>query len=902
MITIHYSGYYDEGYFLVDLAEKQPGYNVLYMGPVGLLGFLEQIFGLSGNYSDQHERINLYSLALSKHLALETDAFYGQAFSNNEMGVAKDLIGWRDELILSGWKDINSNEQPPRLRSLLHVEQHFVEKHYHFGIADRWQNILKALSTHVITDDFRILVYDDIELIHPFFGKLFNILHDKVEFKSLTDGITMPDNNLGRIKNILLSKSVKKVDSSPLEKDNSFAILYLKDNHQASDILAHVIKKGYCPLVISSDNKVLDHYLVSNGIPASGSKLEDSNPLIIQLFKLVAVGLTGPLNVYNLLSFLQSPYLPVPKRLASKLAALLIEKSGVGNEDWKAAIEDHFTEMEKAEGADLARINKKRQESLLFLSFNHQNSVDLEHAAEVYSVLYGWAQKNAAVDEFGHSDEEKEQFAYLSKLAEIFLQKLRSLSGSIDSGHFLRLVESIYEPATFTNYKCQAASVRHVKSPSMLLGNPDKVWWNDCYNAGLKNYGSSFFLSSEMDFLEKNGIPIHSSEKQVKLAYLKEKLAILKAKEQCVLVCVEKHNGEGITGHPVISEIRSWINDPENLMATTDQLILLTGILPQTELSIRSTLPEEQAYINITKPENLSKRELESASSIEKLIHHPFEWSVNYQAGLKSTNSFTLPEIFTQKGTVAHSTTQHILSEKKQSELSGLSNEYIKTILERKILEEGLVFLLPENKFEYEDLIRKYIFAFRSLVHIITENDLIIIGPEILKQDTIEGIGNVEGKMDLLLKARDGIEIIFDLKWTRRNTKYRTRIEKGKDIQLAVYSGLTGNNPKTAYFMFDTGMLISRHAFTGTNVIAVDGGNMKTEEEVLQMAVNSFKYRWAELAQGKIEIGDGCDVENLDYFRDMEVNNLIPLDMDEKKNKKYGDLFSGLELFKGTIK
>ena len=349
----------------------------------------------------------------------------------------------------------------------------------------------------------------------------------------------------------------------------------------------------------------------------------------------------------------------------------------------------------------------------------------------------------------------------------------------------------------------------------------------------------------------------------------------------------------------MIAEILSFLPEKSDVQCQISDIEIITKYKPHYHFTSESKLPPEKLRWKINNPENFTRRDLESASSIDTLIQHPFEWVIRYQGRLNTGNSFTLPDLFTLKGIIAHATTASILNLYSGNANFLLTDSLIREHLDEKIREEGLVFLLTEMKFEYEELARKYTYAIQSLLEIIRENDLKVVGCEYSRENHIDGIGKVAGTIDLVLERKGGQQVIFDLKWTKNNKKYQTKVEEGKDIQLAIYHALLNNNPHTAYFMFDSGKLYTRHTFIGNNVITVNVTGILSEKDVLSKASNSFTYRWEELAKGDIEIGDNAKLEDLAYFNETDDRSLIPLDSDKKN--KYADKYSGLELFKGKI-
>jgi len=900
MITIHFSQCFDDGVGLCKNIEEQTAVNISYQGPMGLLGFLERELGLTGVYSTAFDRASKFAAALEKHLTEAPDVFYADAFKSDEMGVSRDLLNWRDNLVWLGWKKIPNDDQPQRLKTLALVELHFIDRHFHYGVADRWQDVIKSLIINKKHIQIKLVIYDDPVLVHPFFKKLFVQLEKCIEFKDQNENIIIDDDNLGRVKKLLLGKKPEADVLQQLSEDISFSILRLKDNHLAADLLANQIKQGFNPMVINGENKILDYYLLANGLPTSGSTLTNSNPLIIQLFKLVLVVLITPINVYNLLSLLQSPYSPIPKKLSRVLARQLIEKPGVDGIQWKDTIRNYFADLQQ-DDPENRLLQKKKEEITLFLSFNSEPTIDVPRIKNLYGSLKGWADKHSLSGIFEHTEEERDQFAWLSELTGALLQKIHDETEPYTGNRLLKLVESIYEPASFPNEVVQSGSVQRVGSPGCLLGNPALIWWQDCYNSTIRAKQHSFLYSDEIDFLHQYGIETWLPENQVKMAYGKLKRGILAATSQCILVVVEKYNGEDTTTHPVISEIGAGFKNINQVMATFREIELLTNFGMQVSHTEKINLPLANTRWKISNPEKLSKRKTESASSIEKLIQYPFEWVIKYQAKLESGNSFTLPDLSILRGNIAHTATESILSDIMNDPDFKLTDKLIADRLTAKIREEGLVFMLTEHRFEHAELVRKYIYAIRSLVSLIKDNELIIIGCERDADREIHGLGHVAGTMDLVLGTKNGQMVILDLKWSRSSKKYQLKLEEGRSVQLAIYHCLLGTNPKTGYFMLDNGKLYTGHDLKGTNIVPVTIPKHFDEQGVLQRTLNSIAYRWEELSAGDIELGDNIGVSDLPYFNAIEEKQLVPLEMDKKTKKKYGDSYSGLELFKGSI-
>jgi hypothetical protein len=270
---------------------------------------------------------------------------------------------------------------------------------------------------------------------------------------------------------------------------------------------------------------------------------------------------------------------------------------------------------------------------------------------------------------------------------------------------------------------------------------------------------------------------------------------------------------------------------------------------------------------------------------------------MKYQAQLSADNAFNLPELTLLKGTIAHAVTEVILNRQATTGSNfQLNDEIIKFEFDKIINEQGLMFLLPEMRFEYEVFLLKYKVAIKKLLELMAQNSLEFKGCEIKKQTDIAGLGNIDGYLDLILADKKGNEVVLDLKWSKNVKKYQTKLEEGKAIQLAIYAAMLENRPRTAYYLLESQSLCSLYDFLGDNVKKAEG---ISEKEVIDKTINSVSYRWEELAKGDIEIGDGQNIDEIEYNINTEDHNLIPLD--NYKKLKYADRYSGMELFKGEI-
>ena len=96
--TLYYSPFFTGGYYR-NLPVDETCFEKV-VGDAGLLDFLELRSGLPGSESPAIERIIAYKKALD---AVKSDAFYEKAFENDPLATAKEILHWRDTLVMEGF-------------------------------------------------------------------------------------------------------------------------------------------------------------------------------------------------------------------------------------------------------------------------------------------------------------------------------------------------------------------------------------------------------------------------------------------------------------------------------------------------------------------------------------------------------------------------------------------------------------------------------------------------------------------------------------------------------------------------------------------------------------------------------------------------------------------------------
>jgi hypothetical protein len=154
----------------------------------------------------------------------------------------------------------------------------------------------------------------------------------------------------------------------------------------------------------------------------------------------------------------------------------------------------------------------------------------------------------------------------------------------------------------------------------------------------------------------------------------------------------------------------------------------------------------------------------------------------------------------------------------------------------------------------------------------------------------------LQGYADILLsRKKKGPKeyAIIDLKW--KSGKYYSGLMKDdRDLQLALYSSLfndTGGFSPTAYFIISTGRLYTRDQKAFKHGIPAGSDDWAAAyEHQLAKLFRTVDYRREELKQGKIEMGEGIPIEELEIFSLDPDEYLIPAEKDKfKEPSRFND-------------
>lgn len=920
MLELIYSPYYDGNCYAGNPTKNTCELGKKYVGTIGLLNELELRAGLSRKDVSPMQRSIAYCNAIRKVLdgKPKVEPFYKQSFENDPLGVAHQLLQWRDALTMAGWsKDFKlpeslSADGQKRLTELQTVETYFDQK----GMGDRWQDLLKADLKDVLPTDLSIVVDMKMDFLHPVVRKVLDKIGDVKESDSVKD---LGDKTIADFaERFTLYKFPEQTDAyqwAVLQQEIEPDVFINEDNHTFNQVLKSVDK----PLV--------------------GASAEGGEPEIAQLLKLGIALFRKPVNVTMLLNYLQVFRNPFDYYTSSSLKYHIQKVGGLGDrvdddgnlisiadtiesaldsfksntiEQKKSKLTDPTPEQTAKITADAEEEKKKRQERYGILWGMWDKCIVEDNIPSVVAIadvkafcqkLLEWIKqaKNNANAESNMSPmvgtQICSQFDILKEQIDNLKKILDGMNGNITNDELEKITATISNVTSCRTDYARLGSYDMLKDLKGLAIPVKNVVWLDCVGKPRTRDQYDFLNPCDRKLLNnENALDIPQPELEMKASDFAEKLAVSRA--DSIIALMPKHkDGCRTEENMVITE----------LLATNKSIAITNGALPIGD-SITRVEPDTQKvehevdkdlFANIDKPNPEQKkpkedcpykfepkpvgykRYYESYSSLSELINQPFDYVLDYLYNMKEEELDS--NISTVEGTVAHAVISQMVDESK-NEKGVVDTEKFLKLCEDKGLESrideainsyGAIIHQPENVMECK--IFKRILLNKSipnLVKIIRENDLEVEDSEreyttVLKRHDDDkeekDAFNFNAKIDCILKKKNKITYtyeyyIFDFKWTGRPKKREEELNDRKELQLALYqkimeaNGLCPVVMRGYYLLKQSKLLTAYMNFTLNENIKII--EQKSTADIFNQAIESYDERIANLMDGYIEEGE----------------------------------------------
>lgn len=844
---------FDSGYY-VDLSKSR--FSCIGTKIVGLSGLLEVLSlrnGLTGRYMSDGERMSAY-LSCVQNCANGT--FVANSFKTDKLGVTKQLLQWRDKLIMAGWKcNIYKQDETLKLQLLSEIEKEWKAKLK--GDADRWSE-LASLS------EKQQLIAENDEVQCTCAKEQLPLLVQKILVSCNATFQDYPENLDISKKNI---KVIHYNDLNDVYRHIAYNTNYYADS-----------------LLINRDNVSLNHALLSCGSPLQDATIQDSNPLTLQLFKLAMSAFSRPINIKNIVSYLQLPLSPIPSRLSYKLANILISSGGFGDINLEKLNEDQINEYKSNDitnkweqtiydyiHQDTDKTEKKKREKkagiLKYITDNsiYENSnIKIDSLTQYITTITKWASNVINAKDEPIEDVVASQLFTVMSYFKQLTDSLQDMT-EIPFEELEKRIRIIYQPISITQARAQVGALNIVTNYSQIIDSPKSLVWLDCCEADNQNDAYDFLSAKERSWLNaQDGVCVPSFS-QILYLNRKEMISqISKIDGEIILITSDYHHNKKMTEHPLIAELK---------MLKGDSFKIEEGCtsIPRSEDEQEVKKIEPKLQYNLGKIDYNGRTE--SNTSIDTLINYPFDYVVNYIARLSDANNTDFQSMNLIKGNVAHHFIQNLVEDAKfeVDTMQSLLDVDFDSRIMKSIAIYGLELLLKENGVDFANF--KYLLkrSVGTLITIMKNKGLKPVGCE---QTFNEGIGEIENftsRIDLILKDKDDNRIVFDFKWSYAK-KYQEQIENGIAIQLELYrQELTKNKYNVVavgFYLMPKCVLVT----SDYDTLEVEGNTIiqhfdsPKDSCLFDQIQKSIEQRRNEISQGLIEEGEGMDIKDLPYI------------------------------------
>ncbi len=841
---------------------------VHYHGPNGLLLLLESHFGLIGfSENIDYLRVAQYRQALQEYLKENKTAFYKNAYEADQLATAEELLTRRDELLLAGWNFEIVENMPDRLAALAHIEALIGEEgeiNLPDGFADRFVKVL-AVCEAKPSSIAEICLNEPLDILPYHLQQLFKALASNgTSISQLPTPLIEGTSDLQVFQSAISGKQVK----TNLKKDGSLLILKAKRDTDAAAFLAKLLdlNPAYRPAcLIPEKTRVLDNALVQEQLPSLGILSASLARPTLQILKLATVFLWRPIDPYKVLEFVTLPVKPLENDLAIIIARLIASRPGLNSDNWYAAINQYFEELEERKktepNLDVEAIKKQYQFWFERKRYSMTKSVPKEEVIEIFDYVSKWASQTFETE--GSTNQSLLVLSEQSKRIKELMEALPDSYNFISNLELERIVRTIYAPSPVQFKEVEMNHLPFLYHPSAFIQTvPDLLWWNFSQSERASFFSKWYQL--EINFLKNIQIDLENPQRKNARLIWQRKRPILQTVDRLVLVIPERVEGSVVLSHPLQGDMEATFGDLAGItydVDTGDNASILDGYfqMPKQIVLDYRPLTEPQAILEIQEAAFLEDREHETFTSINSLLYYPYQWVFRHKLRLHKSSILSVVRDNTLMGNLSHRLIELLLKD-EDIDISTIQKETINNWIDENsgqlFAREGATLLMYGREPERVAFLNKVKYAAWSLVSTIQNNCWQVKATEMDLQGQFVDVP-IKAKADLVLE-REGESAVLDLKWSGSN--YRKRmIQNEEDLQLVLYSKLITEQTDwshTGYFILDKGELIARNnqAFSDCTALNVDADHIAINERILSKMQATFKWRLEQLNKGQIEI------------------------------------------------
>ena len=883
-MKIIYCPYYSGSYYL-NMQDNQVALDVQVLETQGLFTQLAMHAGIHQQIPSYPERLASYHKTLLEYDKDHADNTFHKSIDIDSMSVAKTLLLWRDYLALCGWNSEINLSNCTRLNTLAEIDKGFEDK----GLAkllNRLQEQLNLMASDKATipsiyKELTIEIPCTIELLPDYIQPVINSI------QSLGATIEVSEENINA-----MPETINEIHFSQQWKAEAW--LSQQDPH-AYD------------LWINTDNKRLDNWLHMSGQAVCGSEMENANPQITQLFLLAVQLFQRPLNVNTLLQYLFLPECPLDKRFRRELAKNIVREGGFCNDNVQKCIKAYIEREFKDENDTTPQKTTKEQREADYLGYLPFDLRDEEKALPLAEeddlvdkkVLSGFltsieshvserAVKIAAKQPY---DARISQLRAVSEMIKALTDQINKIIvGDLSFKKLIQWSQSLYEAGNYKLYNAQTHSRMLITQPSNMISNAAKVIWCDFYGDDSKKLSTDFLSPYEQQELNNHSVRLWNKDNETKLLNILYARPLHHTTKSLTVITCDKLGAAKLPLHPLYHLIQGTAQKQDgdalyNAMATKE----VSKVDNRREDDKKKICFDANAHPVIWK-------DTESFSSLEELLQDPFDYFMQYTLQFQDINDTNI-KLSTTYGYVAHETIEYLFTaDRGNSTLSNFVDSHYEEALHRALLRKGALLLLPEHHLDKDRLTYQLRKCVKNLAALVEENGLTVVNCEQKEVEQLDFEEEIfmKGYIDMVLRDKDGNEVVFDLKWTSKKNKFQNMLEKNRALQLAIYQAMLKKHSeesaivRTAYFVMPQGKLFSTDIFKGANFEQI---TPSSQGDVMEQLRKGYTERRAEINEGVIETADKEPIADLRYSGTAGV---FPLESEgsrpaKKVENKYSD-------------
>ena len=886
--------------------EKTPVmFDAKVVNTAGLCGIIRLHAGICSEVKEYGTRFVDYYAAMKKFMAKNPKNTLAASFKIDSLNTAKKCLEWRDTLAAAGWTKA-SPAPTERMKVLSGVEEFFDDK----SAGEELLELIAQIEGGCTLPELEIHTSSYYEDFSPAEVRLLNALIERgVTFKA--DDKKLESNNISKVLSILEGGKGIKLDSN----DESFEIWKFAERDEAIKYLSLLDASDF-DVWINADNKEFDNWQKLEGKKTSGSEISG----IPQTAELLAIGLTmfeRPLNLYNIVEWLNTSINPLSDYFRKKLAEKICKSGGYYNDGCRAFINKQIEEYPD--------LKEKIEKFLPDINQPYFDETDIEVAAikDFVQNLRKWCAQKIALNKDG--DAVVDQLGYVINQADTLLLLLEEIGETAIPYSSIEAMSSIIlNNVSMKQYSAQAGCKNIINSYADFCDEADKTIWCDFYQSGDSGKLTYSFLSPIEKEAFQESLSLWDTLKE--RDYLRKLLLtpFAKTKKKLVLVTIDKIGSAPAPKSPVYIQLEKYFADKKkpndfskNLLKPFVKEKTLDAALFKAIKKIDNRMENNQEFVEIKNTDYIKDNwsEYQSSTSLESLIPHPLDYVLDTYVAFKSNALDQLNDLSTTKGKVAHKVIQLLFSPKKEEKDSG-TPAYIRTqidkhfdeIFEDTVQSEGAILLTKDSKLELQQFKKQLSASLEGLLKGISENKLHVVACEksvgyqqekdsdkVIRHGFI-GELDTKGFIDMQLEDPEGNPYIFDFKWTTSD-RHAQKLKENKSIQLALYKELIEQETKrkvkaVAYYLLPLARFVSTSDLKGAiNLSHILTESERASKDLLKEIQNSYKYRKEEILSGKLEETAGWVKEDITYEQKRDDLGLLPMDYyDNAKTGTYNPI------------